>query len=112
MECIFCKIVNKEIPADVVYEDEKFIGFKDIKPEAVVHLIFIPKKHIEWNDEFTEEDLSLLSGLIVIAKKVAKEKNIFDACKLIFNVGKTGDISHIHLHLLGGWKENIPMHNI
>lgn len=111
-KCIFCKIINKEISSEIIYEDEEILGFKDINPEAPIHLLFVPKSHIEWKDEFNEKDLKLLSYLISVAKKVAIEKNIFKACKIIFNIGKTGDISHIHLHLLGGWEEKIPMHNI
>jgi histidine triad (HIT) family protein len=112
MDCVFCKIAQKELPTDIVYEDDNIIGFKDIAPEAPIHLLFIPKKHLEWKDNFNNDDLSLLSNLINRAKVVAKEKNILDACKLIFNIGKTGDITHIHLHLLGGWTKNVPKYNI
>jgi len=112
MDCIFCKIVNKEIPAGILYEDEEILGFKNIKPEAPVHLLLVPKRHFEWKDEFNAKDLSLLIRLISVAKKVATDQKIFGACKLIFNIGKTGEISHLHLHLLGGWKREIPGHNI
>ena len=78
MDCIFCKIVQKEIPSEIVYENEKILGFRDIKPEAPVHFLFIPKKHLEWKDDFNQEDLSVLSDLINSAKKVAEEKNIID----------------------------------
>jgi len=112
MECIFCQIVNKEKPADIVFESEEVLGFKNLYSEAPVHYLFIPKKHLEWKDEFSEKDLALLSGVISAAKEVAIKENIFEACKFIFNVGKTGHIPHTHLHLLGGWKEEIPMKNI
>ncbi len=112
MSCIFCQIVNKEMPAEIVYEGKEILGFKNIKPEAPIHLLFITKKHLAWSDEFNEKDLSLLTGLMAVAKKVAQEQKIFDACKIIFNIGKTGHISHIHLHLLGGWKKEIPLHNV
>jgi len=112
MDCIFCKITKKETPAKIVFEDEEILGFESIKPEAPIHLLFTPKKHIEWSDEFDEKDLRLITGLISTAKKIAIEKNIDKAYKLIFNVGKTAHIPHIHLHLLGGWDEKIPMHNI
>lgn len=112
MDCIFCKIAKKEIPSEIVYEDEEIIGFKNIKPEAPIHLLFTPKKHLEWTNKLDEKDLFLLGKIISIAKKVAIEKEIFEACKFIFNVGKTGHISHIHLHLLGGWENEVPMHNI
>jgi len=110
--CLFCKIVNREAPADIVYEDEEILGFKNIYPEAPVHLLFILKKHLEWKDNFSEEDLLLLAKVVSAAKKIAIEQNIFEACKFIFNVGKTGHIPHIHLHLLGGWEGKIPLHNI
>ncbi len=112
MQCIFCQIVEKKNPAKIVYEDEKVLGFEDIQPEAPIHLLFVPKKHIEWKDNFDEEDLSLLSKMISSAKETAIERNIFHACKLIFNIGKTGHISHVHLHLIGGWEKDIPMKNV
>ena len=112
MDCLFCKIVNKETPSDIVYEGERILGFKNIHPEAPIHLLFVPKKHLEWKDDFGEDELALLSSLISAAKQVSQEQEIFNASKLIFNVGKAGHISHIHLHLLGGWKKKIPMHNI
>lgn len=112
MDCLFCKIINKESPSDIIYEDEGILGFKNINPEAPVHLLFVPKRHIEWKDNFNEKDLLLLGNLISVAKKIAIEKNIFQACKLIFNIGKTGHIPHIHLHLLGGWQKEVPTNNI
>jgi len=112
MSCVFCKIVNKEISSEVVFEDENILGFENIYPEAPVHMLFIPKKHIEWKDNLEEIDSLFFSKIIFAAKKVAQEKNIFPACKLIFNIGKTGHISHMHLHLLGGWKGKVPKYNI
>lgn len=110
--CIFCEIAKKEVPAEIFYEDEKILGFKNLYPEAPIHLIFIPKKHLEWKDELGEKDFSFFDKLISAAKKIAIEQNIFQACKLIFNIGKTGHVPHIHLHLLGGWKRKIPLKNI
>lgn len=110
--CLFCKIAHRKLPSEIVYEDEHIIGIKSIKPEAPVHLLFIVKKHLEWKDEFSEDDLSLVTELISAAKKVAKDQRTDRAYKLIFNVGETAHFSHIHLHLLGGWKKKIPTHNI
>lgn len=112
MDCVFCKIIKKEVGAEFVYEDKEIIGIKSIQPEAPVHLLFIPKKHLEWKDEFKKEEIILFGKIILAAKRVAIEKGIIEACKLIFNIGKTGHISHIHLHLLGGWKRKIPMKNV
>ena len=108
INCLFCKIANKEVPADIVYEDDMVVAFKDIHPLAPIHILIIPKRHIEWVNEFNKkEDLLLLSQLIVAAKKLAVKQKIDKACKFVFNIGKTGDINHIHLHLLGGWKKYI-----
>ncbi|PIS38619.1 MAG: histidine triad nucleotide-binding protein [Candidatus Nealsonbacteria bacterium CG08_land_8_20_14_0_20_43_11] len=111
-ECVFCKIANKELPAKIVFENENVLGFENIEPEAPVHLLFIPKNHLEWKDNLTGGNEAILSEMVVSAKKVAAEKKIDYAYKLIFNVGRTGHISHIHLHLLGGWQKEIPTHNI
>lgn len=110
-DCIFCKIVNKELAAKIVYENEAILGFESINPEAPAHLLFVPKKHLEWENGFSEEELAFFGNLVSAAKKVAAERKINQAYKLIFNIGKTGHIPHIHLHLLGGWKGKIPMHN-
>ena len=111
-DCLFCKIAKKEAPSGIIYEDENVIGVKNIHPEAPVHLIFIIKKHITWQDEFSPEDLLLVSQLIFAAKQIANEQKIDQAYKLIFNVGKTAHLPHIHLHLLGGWQKDIPKHNV
>ncbi|MFH1451226.1 MAG: HIT domain-containing protein [bacterium] len=111
-DCIFCKIVSKELPAEIIYEGEEIIGFENISPEAPVHLLFIPKEHLEWKDGLLTEKKDILSNLILAAKKIAAEKGISEACKFIFNVGKTGHILHIHLHLIGGWSGEIPKHNV
>lgn len=112
LNCLFCKIAQKEAPSEIVYEDEHIIGIKSIKPEAPVHLLFIVRKHLEWKDEFSEDDLSLIAKLISVAKKTAKDQKIDRAYKLIFNVGETAHFPHIHLHLLGGWQKKIPIHNV
>lgn len=112
MDCIFCKIIKKELSAEFVYENKEIIGIKSIQPEAPVHLLFISKEHFEWKDDFEKEEMILLGKLILVAKRVAIQEKIIGACKLIFNIGKTGHISHVHLHLLGGWKRKIPMENV
>ncbi|KPJ56788.1 hypothetical protein AMJ49_03900 [Parcubacteria bacterium DG_74_2] len=103
MDCLFCKIINKEIPSDIIYEDEKVLAFKDINPKAVIHFLIIPKKHIESINHLEESEREIISNLIFTAKKIAKEKNI-EGYKLVFNVGRKGGqiIDHIHLHFLAG----------
>ena len=107
-DCLFCKIAKKEIATEILKEEENIIVFKDINPQAPVHILIVPKKHIEWKDDFKKEDLELLSELILVAKKIAQKENIEKAFKLVFNVGQTAHFPHIHLHLLGGWRGKIP----
>ena len=105
-DCIFCKIINKEQKADIVYEGEKIIAFKDINPSAPVHILIVPKKHIKSIIELKKEDASLIKDLIWRAKEIAKEKGLDKSgYKLVFNCGKGAGqvVDHIHLHLLGGW---------
>ncbi len=106
-ECIFCKIANKEIGADIVYEDEKILAFKDIKPVTAVHLLIIPKRHILTVDHIELQDKELIGELFLVAKKVAREQGVSETgYRLIFNVGRDAGqtIDHLHLHLLGGEK--------
>ena len=107
MKCLFCQIVNKEIPAEIIYEDEKFVVFKNIRPSAPIHLLLVPKKHIPSVQHLNLKDRELVGELFLLTKKIAQKKNIAQkGYKLVFNVGKGGGqvIPHIHLHLLAGWK--------
>lgn len=104
-ECVFCKIIDKQISSDVLYEDEEMIAFQDIKPKAPVHLLVVPKKHIATMNDITEDDIPLMGKMINRAKIMAVEHGIGDSgYKLIFNCGPEGGqaIYHIHLHILGG----------
>ncbi|MGC9049015.1 MAG: histidine triad nucleotide-binding protein [Patescibacteria group bacterium] len=105
--CIFCQIINKEIPTQFVFEDEKLVAFKDINPKAPVHLLIVPKKHIESVAKLAETDKILIGEMIWRAKILAEKEGIADkGYKLIFNCGEHGGqlVKHIHLHLLGGKK--------
>jgi histidine triad (HIT) family protein len=107
-DCLFCKIVKREIPSDFLYEDDTYVVFKDINPAAPVHLLLVPKKHIRSINDLTEEDKDILSGLFMVAKEMAKEQGVNESgYKLLFNVEKGGgqEIFHLHLHLVGGWKK-------
>ncbi len=103
MDCLFCKIINKEVPADIICEDNEFLAFKDINPKAPVHILIVPKKHIPSVDHIGIGDKELMGGLILIAQKIAREKDL-KGYKLVINVGKEGGqvIDHLHLHLLSG----------
>jgi len=104
-DCAFCNIVSRGMSADIVFENDRIIVIKDILPKAPVHLLIIPKQHIESVTSIAEADQSLLGELILVAKQVAEKQGISsDGYKLIFNVGKHGGqvIQHLHMHLLGG----------
>lgn len=105
MNCIFCKIVSKEIPADILEEDEEFLIFKDINPKAPVHLIIIPKTHLGPVNALSGENENSLGRLILKASEVAANIGVSEnGYRLIFNVGRDAgmEIDHLHLHLLAG----------
>lgn len=105
MDCLFCKIINKESPADIIHEDDNFIVFKDIIPKASIHLLAVPKQHIESFNDLDEKNKDLISDLFLLAKKIAEEQGTKEGYKLLFNVGRKGGqvIDHLHLHLMGGY---------
>lgn len=103
--CLFCKILNKEIPSTIVYEDDMVFAFKDIDPAAPIHVLIIPKAHIENVEALTEENVKYVSAIHLAAQKVAKEMGIADkGYRLINNCGKDAGqtVFHLHYHLLGG----------
>lgn len=105
MNCIFCKIVNKEIPSEVLLENEDVIAFKDVSPQAPVHVLIIPKKHIASILEAKEEDAQLLGKVQLAAIEIAQKLGIAqDGFRLVCNCGENGGqtVHHIHYHLLGG----------
>lgn len=105
MSTIFKKIIDKEIPADIVYEDTDFLAFKDINPQAKVHILVIPKKEISNLNEADVNDALLLGKLQILIAKLAKEFGIADeGYRVITNINKNGgqEVFHIHYHLLGG----------
>lgn len=107
MDCIFCKIINKEIKSKIVYEDEEILAFEDIAPQAPVHIVVIPKKHISKITEIEKEDEALIGKIYTVINKIAKEKDIAeDGFRVIINCGENGgqEVKHIHFHLLGGTK--------
>lgn len=100
-DCIFCKIINKQIPSEFIYEDDKCVAFKDINPKAHTHLLVVPRKHIASVAHMDNEDLNLMGHLIYTAKLLG-EKNNLPHYNLQFNVGKGAgqEVFHIHLHLM------------
>ena len=105
--CIFCKIAKKEILKDFAYEDSEIVAFPDIHPVAPVHILIIPKRHIESVNELQKEDRELAGNMILAAKGLARKLKISqDGYKLLFRTGKHGgqEVEHLHLHLIGGAK--------
>ncbi len=104
MDCIFCKIANHEIESDIVYEDEQIIAFNDINPQAPIHVIVIPKKHIEGIHTVAEEDKELLGHLLYKASEIAESLALVEGYRIVINSGRHGgqSVDHLHLHILGG----------
>jgi len=110
-ECIFCKLINRDIPTEIVFESDTVFAFKDIDPQAPHHILIIPKKHIPTLNDLTTEDSGLISELVLTAIQIAGELKIDgDGYRTLFNCNAEGgqDVYHIHLHLLGGRKMNWP----
>ena len=105
MDCIFCRIISGEIPSDIVYQDEEVLAFRDINPQAPVHILVIPKRHIPSLDQLTEDDLPLVGRMVAVATRLAKEEGIAESgYRLVINCGREGGqvVPHLHLHVIGG----------
>ncbi len=109
-DCIFCKIVKGEIPANKVYEDDKIIAFHDLEPQAPVHVLVIPKTHIKSLDHIEEDHKGDLGHLMVKIKDVAKALELENGYRAVINCGEDGNqtVGHIHMHILGKRKMTWP----
>lgn len=110
-DCIFCKIAAGELGTPMVYEDEELVAFHDINPQAPVHILVVPKKHIGRISQLQEADRLLAGKMVLTAIQIAKEETISEnGYRLVFNCGSDGgqEVKHIHLHLLGGRQMNWP----
>ena len=109
-DCIFCMIANHEIPSNVVYEDDKLICFHDLEPQAPVHVLVIPKKHIESLDDVKEEDKELMGHIMVTIKKIAAELELENGYRVVSNNGEDSfqTVNHLHFHILGKRKLTWP----
>ena len=108
-DCLFCRIIAKKTPAKIIYDDEDVTAFEDVNPQAPVHTLIVPKKHLSTTLDITEEDNELIGRLFMVANRVAMEKGIAErGFRLVMNTnpGAGQSVYHIHLHLLGGR----PMH--
>lgn len=102
--CIFCKIIDGEIPANVLYEDDKILVFNDIEPTAPTHILVIPKQHIESCDEITKENSQIIAYIFEQIPIIMKKLCIKDGYRIISNIGKNGNqtVKHLHFHILAG----------
>lgn len=110
-DCIFCKIVSKEIKSEIIYEDKKIVIIKDINPQAPVHNLVIPRQHFSMLNDCSEKDREIIGELVLKAKEIAeKEPKLANGYRLVLNNGKEAGqaVFHIHLHLLGGRRMNWP----
>ncbi len=104
-DCIFCKIAGKEIPARIVYEDDRLLAFEDIRPQAPVHILIIPKEHWTSLNELPENGQALMGEILVRARAIAREKGIGESgYRIVLNTARDSgqEVFHIHFHLLGG----------
>jgi len=110
-DCLFCKIVAADIPAEIVYDDEQILVFKDINPRAAVHLLAIPKIHLTSLEDVTDEHQMLIGHIMMQLPHLARAQGIPDGFRTIINTGPGGgqEVGHLHIHLLGG--ENLPGFN-
>jgi histidine triad (HIT) family protein len=106
-DCVFCKIINKELPSTIRFEDEDLIVFDNIKPVAPVHVLIVPKKHIKNLSEVEKSDQELLGRLLLIAKEMATKLGVIEGFRIAVANGKSAEqsIFHLHFHLTGGWKK-------
>lgn len=109
-ETIFSKIIRREIPADIVYEDDLTIAFKDVTPQAPVHILVIPKKPVPQLSAAESEDHALMGHLLLTAKRVAEQAGLTNGYRLVINNGSDGGqtVYHLHLHILGGRQMHWP----
>jgi histidine triad (HIT) family protein len=110
MSCLFCKIVDGSIPSTAVYQDEQCYAFADLHPQAPVHVLIAPRKHIASLADSIEGDRALLGHLLWTAARIARDKGLANGYRVVVNVGEDGgqSVDHLHIHLLGGRPMNWP----
>ncbi len=104
-DCLFCKIVSGDIPGDIVYQDDEIVAFNDINPQAPVHVLVIPRKHIATHNDLTENDTQLIGSLLVKIKSMAQNiQELHKGYRIVTNCGSESgqSVFHVHFHLLGG----------
>ncbi len=104
MSCIFCQIAAKEIPSELIYEDDELIAFRDIQPQAPVHYLVLPKKHIESLSKMEADDFLLIGRMAKVATDLARQEGVVDGFRIAVNCGEPGGqtVWHVHMHAIGG----------
>ncbi len=106
MDCLFCAIIKGEIPSTKVYEDDWCYAFRDINPQAPVHILVVPKTHISSLDEVNEKNAEIAAKILAAIPKIAKSEELFGGYRVVSNIGEDGcqSVRHLHFHILGGKK--------
>lgn len=107
---LFERIIDRDIPADIIYEDDHCIVFRDINPQAPMHVLVVPRRPIPSLDDLEESDKELVGHLVLVAKQIAEDEGLEDGYRAVFNCGSEGgqSVDHLHLHVLGGRKMKWP----
>jgi histidine triad (HIT) family protein len=111
MNCLFCKIINNEIPADIIFKNSEFIGFRDINPQAPTHILVIPTIHIDSINMAQEEHETMLGRMLILAKQIAQQEGLDkNGYRLVINTNDDGGqtVHHLHVHILGGRQMHWP----
>lgn len=110
MDCLFCKIINGEIPSNKVYEDDTVFAFRDIEPQAPTHILIIPKQHIKSAAEIDESNSAVVAHIFEVAAKIAKQEGLDDGFRIVNNCGDIAgqSVKHLHFHLMGGREFDWP----
>lgn len=110
MDCIFCKIISGEIPSSKVYEDDQVFAFNDIQPTAPIHILIIPKEHIESAADINEKNSNIVAHIFEVAAQITKDMNLSDGFRIVTNTGISAgqSVKHLHFHLLAGREFSWP----
>jgi len=105
--CIFCQIATRRLPADIVYEDEDLIVFKDVNPDAPIHLLIVPRVHIDTLNSLNEQTVGIMAKMILVGKRMAEDLKIQSGYRLVINCGREAGqvVLHLHMHFMGGWRK-------
>jgi histidine triad (HIT) family protein len=107
MTCIFCQIVTHKLPAEIVFEDEDLAVFKDINPDAPIHLLIVPKRHFDTLNSLDEQTAGIVAKMALVAKRMAEVHKTQAGYRLMINCGRAAGqvVFHLHMHLMGGWAQ-------